>query len=130
MYSATTMGIEVRVTPAYTPERSAPESGVWFWTYHVEILNQSEGPVQLLTRHWEITDASGKVQHVRGDGVIGQQPLIEPGARFTYSSGCPLKTDNGIMCGEYQMVDGSGRRFMAKIPTFSLDQPHRPQTLN
>lgn len=130
MYRAVTEGIEVVVSPHYVPERSSPESGAWFWVYEVEIRNTGSAPVRLLARHWEITDGLGKVQHVRGEGVIGQQPLIEPGGHFQYTSGCPLSTQSGIMQGEYEMVDGEGRPFLVAIPAFSLDCPDMPRALN
>jgi ApaG protein len=130
MYSALTDTIEVRVVPSYLRERSAPESNVWFWAYTVEIVNLGQSPVQLMARHWEITDGTGKVQHVRGEGVVGKQPVIEPGECFQYSSGCPLKTESGIMAGEYEMKDAKGRPFVVKIPAFSLDSPGTGRTLN
>jgi ApaG protein len=130
MYRAQTEDIEVRVIPTYIDERSSPESGAWFWTYDVEIRNLSPLPVQLRARHWVITDANGRVEHVRGPGVVGQQPVIAPGESFQYTSGCPLRTSSGIMQGEYEMVDASGRLFLAEIPAFSLDAPHAPRALN
>lgn len=130
MYRAQTDGIEVRVSPLYSHERSAPESGAWFWTYDVEIRNLGEVAVQLKARHWVITDATGRTEHVRGAGVIGQQPVIAPGESFQYTSGCPLRTSSGIMHGEYEMLDAGGRPFLASIPAFSLDTPHAPRALN
>lgn len=130
MYRATTEGIEVRVVPHFEPDRSSSESGTFFWTYDIEIRNLNDAPVQLKARHWEITDATGRVQHVRGEGVVGQQPVIAPGESFHYTSGCPLVTSSGIMAGEYEMVDAGGRPFVVAVPAFSLDVPHAPRALN
>ena len=130
MYRAITDNIEVVVAPCFAPERSSPESNAYFWTYDVEIHNRGEAPVQLKARHWAITDANGRVQHVRGDGVVGQQPVIPPGASFRYTSGCPLGTSSGIMAGESEMMDAAGRPFVVEIPAFSLDVPHAPRALN
>jgi ApaG protein len=129
-YEATTDGIMVRVTPHYDPDRSKPEQGQYFWLYAVEIRNGSKASVQLLTRHWRITDALGRLQEVRGDGVVGQQPVIEPGGEFRYTSGCPLTTPSGFMAGSYHLETAAGVRFDATIPTFSLDSPHMPRSLN
>jgi ApaG protein len=130
MYRAITEGIEVQVVPSFAPERSSLENGAFFWIYDVEIRNLSDAPVQLKARHWEITDATGRVQHVRGQGVVGQQPVIAPGESFHYTSGCPLGTSSGIMAGEYEMVDAEGRAFVVAVPAFSLDVPHAPRALN
>lgn len=123
IYHAVTRGIAISVTPEFLADRSLPSQGQFFWAYTVEITNQSDATVQLLTRHWVITDASGHVQEVRGDGVIGQQPHVGPGATFTYTSGCPLTTPEGTMEGSYGMVDAAGQRFDAVIPLFALDSP-------
>lgn len=130
MYRALTRGIQVTVTPEYRPERSEPEESQFFWAYHVEIVNLSGERVQLRARYWRITDATGKVQEVRGPGVIGEQPVIEPGAAFDYVSGCPLTTPSGFMVGHYLMVSERNEPFQVEIPTFSLDSPHVDRTLN
>ena len=130
MYEAVTNKIRVRVTPEYMADQSEPEDSYYFWSYKVEITNLGSATVQLKTRHWRITDASGRTEEVRGPGVIGEQPLLEPGQSFTYSSGCPLKTPQGLMVGSYQMVDGDGRMLDISIPAFSLDSPYSRPTLN
>lgn len=130
MYRAVTERIEVIVVPEYAAERSRPENSDFFWVYTVEIRNHGEESVQLRARHWEITDGTGQVQHVRGIGVVGEQPVLEPGGSFRYSSGCPLKTGQGIMVGSYEMVRNDGRRFDVAIPAFSLDTPFGPRSLN
>jgi ApaG protein len=130
MYRAITEGIEVIVEPEYSPERSRPEMGDFFWIYSVEIRNSSSETVQLRARHWEITDGSGIVQHVRGLGVVGEQPILKPGEHFRYSSGCPLKTGHGIMVGTYEMISAGGHRFEVAIPAFSLDTPNTHRSVN
>jgi len=122
-YAATTRGVTVRVAPTFLAEQSEPEEGRWAWAYHVRLENEGEAAVQLLSRHWIITDASGRVEEVRGPGVVGEQPVIEPGRSFDYVSGCPLPTPSGLMRGTYQMVDADGDRFDVQIPAFSLDSP-------
>lgn len=130
MYRAVTHGIQVTVTPAYLEEQSAPEKGRYFWSYTVEIVNLGGEPVKLRSRYWHIRDANGRVQEVRGDGVIGKQPTIPPGERFEYTSGCPLETPGGIMSGQYQMQGPDGRLFAVEIPAFSLDSPHSPRIIH
>jgi ApaG protein len=130
IYHAVTRGISVSVTPAFLAERSAPAQGQFFWAYTIDITNETDGTVQLLTRHWTITDAFGNVQDVRGEGVIGQQPEIGPGSSFTYTSGCPLTTPEGSMEGSYGMVDARGQRFDVIIPLFALDSPLVRRTLH
>lgn len=122
-YAATTRGITVRVAPSYLPEQSDPQAGRWVWAYHIRIENGGDEPVQLISRHWIITDAQGRTQEVRGLGVVGEQPVIQPGASFDYVSGCPLTTPSGMMRGSYQMTLGSGWPFEVEIPAFSLDSP-------
>ena len=121
---ATTHDIRVRVHSRYVAERSDPERGEWFFIYTVEIANLGDVPTQLLSRHWIITDAEGHVQEVRGPGVVGEQPRLESGQSFTYTSACPLRTQFGTMHGTYQMVTDDGSRFDAEIAPFSLGQPH------
>lgn len=130
MYEAVTREIRVRVSPEYLPDQSEPEDSRYFWAYKVEITNLGKETVQLRTRHWRITDANGRTEEVRGPGVVGEQPTLEPGQTFTYSSGCPLRTPQGLMVGSYQMVDAGGTMFDVAIPAFSLDSPFSRPTLN
>lgn len=123
-YSATTRAITVSVEPHFVEEHSEPDSRYFLWAYHVRIENNGSETVQLLTRHWRITDAFGHEQEVRGEGVVGKQPVLGPGDTFEYESGCPLSTPSGIMLGTYQMVSTSGEFFDVEIPAFSLDTPH------
>lgn len=129
-YEATTRSIHVRVSPQFDADRSKPQQGQFFWLYTVEIRNTGRSNVQLMSRHWRITDAQGRIQEVKGDGVVGEQPVIAPGEEFTYTSGCPLPTPTGFMGGTYQMVTAGGARFEAQIPTFSLDSPYMKRSLN
>jgi len=129
-YSAETEGVVVRVRPSYLAGQSDPAEGRWVWAYQVEIVNLSGGPVQLVARRWTITDAMGRVEEVRGPGVVGEQPLIEPGDSYAYASGCPLTTPSGSMVGAYFMQDAEGRMFEAAIPAFSLDVPDSRRVLN
>jgi len=121
---ACTRGIRVKVQSQYIPERSSPESNQWFYAYTVQIRNEGAETVKLISRHWIITDANGQVQEVRGDGVIGEQPVLEPGESFQYTSACPLNTSFGTMHGSYQMVMQDGGDFDAEIAPFSLTQPY------
>jgi ApaG protein len=121
---AVTRGIRVHVEAEYAPERSRPGQSEWFFLYTVTISNEGTEPVQLLTRHWIITDGTGRVEEVRGPGVVGQQPLLQPGESFRYTSGCPLTTAFGVMEGSYQMVSGAGERFDARIAPFTLSEPY------
>jgi len=130
MYEAITHKIRVRVTPEYVPAQSEPEDDYFFWAYNVEITNLGKETVQLKTRHWRITDANGRTEEVRGPGVVGEQPVLEPGQSFNYSSGCPLKTPQGLMVGSYQMVGDNGRMIDVAIPAFSLDSPFNRPVLN
>lgn len=130
MYEAVTHNIRVRVTPDYLADQSEPEDNYFFWAYKVEITNLGKDTVQLKTRYWRITDANGRTEEVRGPGVVGEQPVLEPGGSFTYSSGCPLKTPQGLMVGSYQMVANDGRMIDVAIPAFSLDSPYSRPTFN
>jgi len=130
IYEATTHGIRVTVKPQYLAERSSPEEGQWVWAYEVRLENQGQATVQLLTREWLIIDANGTREEVRGDGVVGDQPMLDPGDSYTYTSGCPLKTPSGFMSGHYGMVDGEGRGFDIEIPAFSLDLPNAGRAIN
>lgn len=128
-YSATTRGVTVRVNPSYLPDQSDPAGGRWVWSYHIRLENDGHEAVQLIRRHWIITDARGRVDEVEGPGVVGEQPLIEPGRSFDYVSGCPLPTASGTMRGSYKMVS-EGEQFDAAIPPFSLDSPMGRGRLN
>ena len=130
MYKAVTHQVKVTVEPTFDPERSDPDEGRYFWRYSIEIANLGDKPVTLVERHWRITDAEGRQQEVRGPGVVGEQPTIEPGESFRYTSGCPLTTPSGLMVGEYAMVDPDGGRFEVSIPAFSLDSPDGKRVLN
>lgn len=130
MYRATTRAVQVTVEPTFDAGESAPDEGHYFWTYRIEIVNLGEEVVVLRSRHWRITDSSGKVENVRGAGVVGKQPVLKPGETFVYTSGCPLKTPFGIMEGTYQMENERGEMFCIDIPAFSLDMPGAPRTMN
>ena len=121
---AVTRGIRVRVVAQYSPERSQPSSNQWFFLYTVTIANEGVETVQLLSRHWIVTDGSGRVDEVRGPGVIGKQPLLAPGESFEYTSGSPLGTPFGLMEGTYRMVTSNGEEFDAKIAPFTLSEPY------
>ena len=129
-YTAETEGVVVRVRPSYLAGQSDPAEGRWVWAYQIEIVNLSGGPVQLVARRWTITDALGRVEEVRGPGVVGEQPVIESGDSYAYASGCPLTTPSGSMVGAYFMQDAEGRMFEAAIPAFSLDVPDARRVLN
>jgi len=119
----TTGDIQVRVAVSYLPEQSAPNAGRWFWSYHVRIENDGERSVQLLSRHWIITDGRGTEHEVKGEGVVGEMPLIPPGGSYDYVSGCPLATATGGMRGSYKLVDEDGGTFNVAIPPFQLLSP-------
>jgi ApaG protein len=130
MYSKTTRSITVTVKPFYLDDQSSPEEAHYVWAYHVRIENGSSETVQLRHRYWHITDSLGRVQEVRGAGVVGEQPVLKPGEAFEYTSGTPLPTPSGIMMGAYQMESANGERFDVAVPPFSLDSPHQPVQLN
>lgn len=121
---AVTAGVRVRVSARYSPARSQPLRNLWLFLYTIEISNESPDTVQLVSRHWVITDAENRVEEVRGPGVVGQQPRLAPGESFEYTSSCPLQTPFGTMGGAYQMVTGDGRRFDVEIATFTLSEPY------
>jgi ApaG protein len=120
---AVTRGVRVDVESTYHEERSNPAAEEWFFSYRIRIANEGGETVRLLTRHWVITDSTGRVQEVRGPGVVGQQPRLAPGESFEYTSFCPLKTSFGTMQGSYQMITDSGETFDAEIAPFALGQP-------
>jgi len=130
MYRAVTRQIEVTVEPNFLPEKSSVEQCRYFWSYTIVITNTGDETVQLKERHWTITDASGRQQQIRGEGVVGEQPVIAPGERFEYTSGVPLTTASGFMVGRYQMVNETGERFEIDVPAFSLDSPDVRRVLN
>ncbi|TCH98679.1 Co2+/Mg2+ efflux protein ApaG [Roseococcus sp. SYP-B2431] len=125
-YTATTRGVRVTVRAFYLEDQSEPDQGQFVWAYKVEIANESEATVQLLKRTWLITDGQGRTMRVHGEGVVGEQPVLEPGESFDYTSGTPLPTPSGFMRGTYHMiVPGTGEAFDAEVPAFSLDSPHQ-----
>jgi ApaG protein len=121
---AMTRGVRVQVQAEYSPAHSHPQQSRWFFLYTVIITNQGKETVQLVTRHWIITDATGHVEEVRGPGVVGQQPVLEPGQSFEYTSGCPLGSPYGSMKGTYQMVTADGEQFDADVGEFLLEAPY------
>jgi ApaG protein len=130
MYNAVTRQISVTVTPYFIEDQSDPEDNHFVWAYQVNIENTGRETVQLISRYWHITDANGQVQEVRGDGVVGEQPVLRPGESFEYTSGTPLSTPSGIMVGRYQMETKGGEGFEIEIPAFSLDSPYQRTSLN
>lgn len=130
VYEAVSHDITVRVVATFSPERSDEEAGLWFWTYVIEIENRGNQIVQLLTRHWVITDGLNRVEEIQGDGVVGEQPVLRPRDAFRYTSGCPLRTPSGSMRGTYQMAGEDGDPFDVAIPEFSLDLPGAKRTVN
>ncbi len=130
MYCTVTRQIEVKVTPRFLPDRSSPENGYFFWAYTINLSNLGSETVQLKTRHWRITDAHGRLQEVRGAGVVGEEPVLKPGENYEYTSGVPLPTPSGFMAGSYGMVTASGEEFDIDIPAFSLDTPQQQRTIN
>ncbi|HVL67753.1 MAG TPA: Co2+/Mg2+ efflux protein ApaG [Vicinamibacterales bacterium] len=121
---ALTRGVRINVVSEYDADRSEPARNQWFFLYTIRISNEGAETVQLLTRHWIITDAEGRVEEVRGPGVVGKQPILKPGESFEYTSGCPLTTPFGVMEGTYQMVTENGDRFDARIAPFTLSEPY------
>ena len=130
MYTAITHDIQISVIPEFLPDRSEPSKDRFFWSYTIEIVNLGRVRVQLISRYWQITDANGRIEEVRGLGVVGEQPVLEPGETFRYTSGCPLTTPGGIMTGTYQMIDDTERSFDVEIPAFSLDSRYTKRVLN
>ena len=130
MYSETTKSIRVTVVPVFLDEHSSPEDAKYIWAYEVRIENLGDETVQLINRHWSITNSLGQTQTVRGPGVVGEQPILKPGEYFEYTSGAPLSTPSGLMVGTYQMEDHDGKIFDVSIPAFSLDSPHQTVQVN
>jgi ApaG protein len=129
-YRTVTRQIEVKVRPTFLPDRSSPENSYFFWAYTITLTNLGRETVQLKTRHWRITDAQGRLQEVRGAGVVGEQPVLKPGEHYEYTSGVPLPTSSGFMVGNYGMVTDAGETFDIDIPAFSLDLPQGGRTIN
>ena len=129
-YTATTREITVSVEPTYLDARSSPDDSQYFWAYRVTIENHGRETVQLLTRHWMISNSRGELTEVKGEGVVGEQPVLQPGESHEYTSGAPLNTPSGMMGGAYQMESETGERFDIEIPTFSLDRPNQGVYLN
>lgn len=127
MYSQTTRSITITVRPFYLEEHSSPADNHYVWAYHVRIENRGSETVQLRNRHWRITDSLGRLQEVRGPGVVGEQPVLAPGESFEYTSSCPLATPSGFMVGDYEMETRGGENFLARVPAFSLDLPPQLQ---
>jgi ApaG protein len=130
MYRALTRDIEVIVEPFYLTEQSDPDDSRYVWAYRVVIANHSDITVQLISRYWNITDENGQVDEVSGAGVIGEQPILNPGDTYEYQSGCPLDTPSGVMFGHYQMMADDGELFDVAIPAFSLDSPGVNRVIN
>jgi len=129
-YERETRSIHVAVKPAYLDEQSDPDDGRFVWSYTVTIENRGQESVQLVSRFWSITDGSGLVREMRGEGVVGAKPVIAPGEKFQYTSGCPLPTASGLMMGRYQMKAASGEAFEAEIPAFLLESPHERRQIH
>ncbi len=130
MYISTTHNVTVSVEPMYLDGESVPEKNIYVWAYTVRIENKGAETLQLRTRHWKITDAYGRVQEVKGPGVVGEQPVLKPGEAFEYTSGTPLNTPSGIMGGTYAMERDTGELFDVEIPPFSLDAPGSARLVN
>lgn len=130
MYEAVTRNIRVKVTPRFLDERSDADENRYVWAYTIDIVNEGRETVQLKSRYWRITDERGKVEEVRGPGVVGETPVLKPGANFSYTSGCPLTTPSGIMVGQFFMVTNQGDAFAIAVPAFSLDSPHGRRAVN
>ncbi len=130
MYTLTTRSIRVSVKPTFLEDQSSPTDDHYVWAYQVKIENDGTETVQLVNHHLCITDAMGRMQEVRGEGVVGEKPTLQPGQAFEYTSGTPLGTPSGIRVGSYEMKSSSGERFDIEIPAFSLDSPYQPRQLN
>ena len=122
-YAETTHGVTVRVSVTFLADQSEPDMGKWFWAYHIRIENERPAPVQLLSRSWTISDGRGALYKREGEGVVGEQPVIQPGSAYDYVSGCPLSTPTGWMEGSYTMLEGGGNMIEVRIPRFALLAP-------
>ena len=130
MYSKTTYGITVTVTPYFLDDQSSPQEDHYVWAYQVNIKNSSLNTIKLNHRNWVIIDANGKIMNIQGDGVVGEFPVLQPGESFEYTSGTPLKTTNGFMQGFYLVSQNNGEQLKIDIPTFSLDSPYGKKNLH
>lgn len=130
LFVATTRDVTVSVESFFLAEQSEPTQSHYVWAYHVEVENNGTETLQLTHRHWKITDGAGNTQEVSGEGVVGEQPMLEPGSSFDYTSGTPLSTPSGIMVGTYEMVSGTGETLSVDIPAFSLDSPYEVHHLH
>ena len=129
-YVAVTRGIRVSVLPQYVAQESDPDENRYFWAYSIDIENEGTETVRLRSRVWKITDETGRVEEVRGPGVVGKTPTLKPGEQFRYTSGCPLPTPSGIMVGSFQMTTEDGEMFDVAVPAFSLDSPEGRRVVN
>lgn len=129
-YEEITRDIKIAVEPDFLEDQSDPDENRYLWSYRVTIENKSELSVQLLSRYWRITDGRGRVREVRGDGVIGEQPVIAPGRAFEYTSGAPLETSSGFMTGSYHMRTSAGENFEVGIPMFALESPYAARRMH
>ncbi|HXJ02602.1 MAG TPA: Co2+/Mg2+ efflux protein ApaG [Micropepsaceae bacterium] len=129
-YEEVTRDIRIAVEPDFLEDQSEPEENRYLWSYRVVIENKSQTPVQLLSRYWRITDARGRIREVRGEGVIGEQPVIAPGRAYEYTSGAPLETASGFMTGTYRMRASTGESFEVGIPMFALESPYEPREMH
>lgn len=130
MYVEVTRNIRVAVEPSFLEDQSAPSQNRYVWAYRVTIENRGQERVQLISRYWQITDARGRVHEVRGPGVVGEQPNIDPGDSYEYTSGAPLETPSGFMTGSYQMRGAAGENFDVTIPLFALDSPYENRQIH
>ena len=130
LYNKVTRDIEISVQPVYLDDESSPDENHFVWAYHVRIENHGGKTVQLINRRWHITDAAGRIEEVRGTGVVGEQPVLRPGEAFEYTSGTPLTTPTGFMVGSYEMTTEGGEAFDVAIPAFSLDSPYQEMKIN
>lgn len=130
MFTKTTRSIKITATPHFLPEHSEPDEDHYVWAYTIQLENCGDDSVQLVNRHWKITDAHGLTQEVRGPGVVGEQPTLKPGEAYRYTSGTALGTASGLMLGEYEMVGKGGEHFEVEIPPFSLDSPYQASRPN
>jgi ApaG protein len=130
VYVQETHGVTVRVTPSFLPDQSSRERGRYVWAYTVEIENRGLSQIQLVSRHWIITDALNRTEEVKGAGVVGEQPELKPGEAYRYASACPLTTPSGLMRGSYRMITPEGETFEVQVPQFSLDLPDARNRMN
>jgi ApaG protein len=130
MYSSMTRNIRIQVEPQFLEGQSRPDEAKFVWAYTITVENRGGETVTLRSRYWKITDGFGRIQEVRGDGVVGEQPTLQPGENFQYTSGCPLATPNGMMVGSYLMQNQDGETFDVDVPAFSLDSPYDNHSVN